>query len=155
MDITPTHPYGSEFEHSRRKRMVGKKGGSSKTPASSGVDDSYIVFSNAKDNGKAKKVESQGGSSKNSVSKGATSITAPKILETREKSSKSGPGQNATDEGPSKKPIVKPEPTWTAWLPVQTLSDYCIKTKQWMKPEYTMVGYFYSDYGIMTNIGAE
>ena len=119
--------------------MAGKKGGSSKTPASSGVDDSYIVFSNAKGNGKVKKVESQGSSSRNGVSKGATSITAQKTSETKEKTSKRGPSQNATDEGPSKKPIVKAEPTWTAWLPVQTLADYCIETKQWMKPEYTMV----------------
>ena len=121
--------------------MVRKKGGSSKTPASSGVDDSYIVFSNAKDNSKAKNVESKGSSSKPGLSKEAGQISQTKP-QSKDNSSKTGASQAKPDEAP-KKPSVKTligGPSWTGPLPVTVFNKHCIVKKGWETPEYTMVG---------------
>ena len=99
----------------------GKRGGGSKKapdkPATN-ADDSFIVFSNAKDDVKAKREESKGLSSKN--------------------------GMNAlhpAGEDAPKKPDTRKligGASWTGKLPVNILSEHCQKQK-WEKPEYTMV----------------
>ena len=99
----------------------GKRGGSSKkTPAkpTSNADDSYIVFSNAKDDAKAKKTESKGSTDKNGVN-------------TDE------PGAEDVPKRPDTRKLIGGA-SWTGKLPVNMLAEHCQKQK-WGKPEYTMV----------------
>ena len=108
--------------------MVGqgqRRGGSKKTPAkpTTDSDDSFIVFSNSKDNVKAKKEGLQGatGSSQNGVSASQPGGSdAPKKQDTRK---------------------LIGGASWTGKLPVNLLSEHCQKQK-WEKPEYTMVRLF-------------
>lgn len=102
------------------KRGGGSSSSSKKAPAKPAADaeDSYIVFSNAKDDGKAKKTESKGSSSKNGVTS-----TQPA-------------GEDAPKKPDTRKLIGGA--SWTGKLPVNMLSEHCQKQK-WEKPEYTMV----------------
>jgi hypothetical protein len=94
----------------------GGHGANKSSPASTGADDSFIVFSNSDKEPKPKK---------STASAAGTS------------------GQNGPDllgEAP-KRPDVKKligGASWTGKLPVNMLSEHCQKQK-WEKPEYTMV----------------
>ncbi|MCJ1281605.1 hypothetical protein MMC26_000925 [Xylographa opegraphella] len=100
----------------------GKRGankGSKKTAASQtqNTEDSYIVFSNAKDEAKNKKASSKASASKDGVAPNpATGEDVPKKPDTRE---------------------LIGGASWTGKLPVNILSEHCQKQK-WEKPEYTM-----------------
>ncbi|KFY48682.1 hypothetical protein V495_01101 [Pseudogymnoascus sp. VKM F-4514 (FW-929)] len=94
----------------------GAGGGAKKTTpaATTGPDDSFIVFSNSDKEPKAKKTNAQAGPS---------GATGPDIL----------------GEAP-KRPDVKKligGASWTGKLPVNMLSEHCQK-QRWEKPEYTM-----------------
>ena len=107
---------------------MGKKGGSSKpggaskpstNSATTGIDDSYIVFTNSKGKTKAEKAA--------------------------ENAAKEEPGPAAAANDPSVDTVKKPTAkqlvggaSWTGKLPVNILAEHCQKQK-WEKPEYTMV----------------
>lgn len=95
--------------------------GSKKAPPKSATDgdDSYIVFSNAKDDKKVKKAED-----KASASKDGSNTTRPA-------------GEDAPKRPDTRKLIGGA--SWTGKLPVNMLSEHCQK-QRWEKPEYTMVG---------------
>ena len=95
-------------------------GGPKKSSAipTSNTDDSYIVFSNAKDDAKGKKAESKATASKDAVT-----------------------STQAVREDVPKKPDTRKligGASWTGKLPVNILSEHCQK-QRWEKPEYTMV----------------
>ena len=99
---------------SRGGASSSKKPGKPAASASKESDDSYIVFSNSKDDGKSK------GKAKKS------------------------PEAKAVDGEPPKEEVKKPDTktliggaSWTGKLPVNMLSEHCQKQK-WDKPEYTM-----------------
>ncbi|KAI9695708.1 MAG: hypothetical protein M1836_006074 [Candelina mexicana] len=99
----------------------GGKSKNARTPSTSNADDSFIVFSNAKD--KPKNVNSYSGPPK---AKATTNDT-------------NGNGPNAPEEAP-KRPDTRKligGASWTGKLPVNMLSEHCQKQK-WEKPEYTM-----------------
>ena len=87
-------------------------------PATNG-DDSYIVFSNAKDDKKIKQT-----AAKASASKDGSNSTQPA-------------GEDAPKRPDTRKVIGGA--SWTGKLPVNMLSEHCQK-QRWEKPEYTMVG---------------
>ena len=103
----------------------GKPGGSGAakkpSPATTGGDDSFIVFSNSDKDPKPKRqIPSNGGAS----AAGPSGQDGPALL----------------GEAP-KRPDVKTligGASWTGKLPVNMLSEHCQKQK-WEKPEYTMV----------------
>jgi ATP-dependent RNA helicase DHX57 len=96
----------------------GGGGGKKPTPAPSGADDSFIVFSNSDKEPKPKRTAASGDGG-------------------------AGPsGSNGLDVAgdPPKRPDVKKligGASWTGKLPVNMLSEHCQKQK-WDKPEYTM-----------------
>ena len=96
-------------------------GGASKklsaTP-SKDADDGYIVFSNAKDDGKSKKT-------------GANTSTGNNTSNTAQLSA-----SNAAAK-PDIRTLIGGA-SWTGKLPVNLLSEHCQK-QRWEKPEYTMV----------------
>jgi ATP-dependent RNA helicase DHX57 len=102
-------------------------GGSAKnpTPAATGPDDSFIVFSNSDKEPKPKKpTNSNDGSGK----AGPSGSDGPALA----------------GEAP-KQPDVKKligGASWTGKLPVNMLSEHCQKQK-WERPEYTMVVYWF------------
>ncbi|MCJ1391589.1 hypothetical protein MMC18_004453 [Xylographa bjoerkii] len=99
----------------------GKRGGSggskkSAVPQPQNTNDSYIVFSNAKDDAKNNKASLKASLSKDGVT-----------------------GNPPTGEDVPKKPDTKKligGPSWTGKLPVNILSEHCQK-QRWEKPEYT------------------
>ena len=95
-------------------------GGPKKSSAipTSNTDDSYIVFSNAKDDAKGKKPESKAAGSKDAVMSTQT------------------PGEDVPKKPDTRKLIGGA--SWTGKLPVNILSEHCQK-QRWEKPEYTMV----------------
>ena len=97
----------------------GGGGGSKKTPIPQleSLDDSYIVFSNAKGDAKSKKASSNAFTSKDGVIGNPTVEDVPKKPDTRK---------------------LIGGASWTGKLPVNLLSEHCQKQK-WQKPEYTMV----------------
>ncbi len=98
-----------------KKKQVG---GSSKQPVPN-PDESFIVFSNAKD-----KPEPKNGSGP------------------RKDQSTANGGQPAADGETIKRPDTRKligGASWTGKLPVNMLAEHCQKQK-WEKPEYTMVG---------------
>ena len=110
-----------------KKGQASRGGGGGKpkpapTPATSNADDSFIVFSNAKDKPKN---------------------TTPGQVAPKEKAVANGVnenGPNAPDEAP-KRPDTRKligGASWTGKLPVNMLLEHCQKQK-WEKPEYTMV----------------
>jgi ATP-dependent RNA helicase DHX57 len=95
----------------------GAGGGAKKpSPATTGGDDSFIVFSN--------------------------SDKEPRPKRTPNAAGEGGPsGPDLLGEAP-KRPDVKKiigGASWTGKLPVNMLSEHCQK-QRWEKPEYTMVG---------------
>ena len=102
----------------------GNRGGNPKKPApkpiTSNEDDSYIVFGNGKNDGKAKKAETRDVAGQNGV----------KTI--------NGPGEDAPKK-PDTRTLIGGA-SWTGKLPVNMLSEHCQK-QRWQKPEYTMVGY--------------
>ncbi|MCJ1404279.1 hypothetical protein MMC11_007504 [Xylographa trunciseda] len=100
----------------------GKRGGSggskkTTTPQPQETGESYIVFSNAKDDAKNKKASSKASTSKDGVT-----------------------GKPPTGEDVPKKPDTRKligGASWTGKLPVNILSEHCQK-QRWEKPEYTM-----------------
>ena len=101
----------------------GGNGGSKKTATpqtqTQSTEDSYIVFSNAKDEAKNKKASSKASASKDGVAENlAIGEDVPKKPDTRK---------------------LIGGASWTGKLPVNLLSEHCQKQK-WEKPEYTMVG---------------
>ena len=103
----------------------GKRGGGTKKTSSkpaTDADDSYIVFSNSKDNPKTKKSDTKALTSKNGVN-----TTQP------------------IAEDASKKPSIKQligGPSWTGPLPLDILHKHCIREK-WQKPQYTWVSFIH------------
>ena len=98
----------------------GRSGGSKKTavPHIQNTEDSYIVFSNAKDEAKGKKASSKPPASKDGII-----------------------GTSAGGQDVPKKPDTRKligGASWTGKLPVNILSEHCQK-QRWEKPEYTMV----------------
>ena len=99
----------------------GGAGAKKPSPATTGGDDSFIVFSNSDKDPKPKKT---------APSNDGSSAAGP--------SSQDGPA--LAGEAP-KRPDVKKligGASWTGKLPVNMLSEHCQKQK-WEKPEYTMV----------------
>ena len=102
----------------------GKRGGGgaskkgSTTPAQN-TEDSYIVFSNAKDDPKGKKKADP----KASTSKDGVNANSPN-------------GEDAPKKPDTRKLIGGA--SWTGKLPMTLLSEHSQKQK-WVKPEYTMV----------------
>jgi ATP-dependent RNA helicase DHX57 len=100
----------------------GGGGGAKKpSPATTGADDSFIVFSNSDKDPKPKRPANNDS---------GTSAAGP--------SDQDGPA--LAGEAP-KRPDVKKligGASWTGKLPVNMLSEHCQKQK-WEKPEYTMV----------------
>lgn len=99
----------------------GNRGGVSKKPppkSATDGEDSYIVFSNAKDDKKVNKAEE-----KASASKDGSNSTQPA-------------GEDAPKRPDTRKLIGGA--SWTGKLPVNIFSEHCQKQK-WEKPEYTMV----------------
>lgn len=100
----------------------GNRGGGSKKPppkSATDGDDSYIVFSNAKDDKKSKKAEDKAPAGKDGSN-----------------------GTHPTGEDAPKRPDTRKligGASWTGKLPVNMLSEHCQK-QRWEKPEYTMVG---------------
>ena len=87
-------------------------------PPNKDAEDSYIVFSNAKDDGKAKKTDPKTPTGKNENSAAQlTGVDVPKKPDTRK---------------------LIGGASWTGKLPVNMLSEHCQK-QRWEKPEYTMV----------------
>ena len=104
----------------------GNRGGGSKKPppkSATDGDDSYIVFSNAKDDKKVKKAEAKDPNSKD----GSTSTQAA--------------GED-TPKRPDTRKLIGGA-SWTGKLPVNMLSEHCQK-QRWEKPEYTMAGLFHA-----------
>jgi ATP-dependent RNA helicase DHX57 len=97
----------------------GKPGGGSKkpSPATTGADDSFIIFSNSDKEPKPRKPA-------------ASSEAGP--------AGKDGPA--LAGEAPQRPDVKKliGGASWTGKLPVNMLSEHCQKQK-WEKPEYTMV----------------
>ncbi len=100
----------------------GAGGGAKKpSPATTGVDDSFIVFSNSDKEPKPRKP---------ATGNGGSSAPASSVQD----------GPALAGEAP-KRPDVKKligGASWTGKLPVNLLSEHCQKQK-WEKPEYTMV----------------
>lgn len=102
-------------------KKAGNRGGSSKKTApvsTSNEDTSYIIFSDAESEKKAKKSNQ-------------ADPTPPT----------SGANDAASAENAQKKPDTRKligGASWTGKLPVNMLSEHCQKQK-WAKPEYTMV----------------
>ena len=105
-----------------RAGKPGGGGGAKKpSPATTGVDDSFIVFSNSDKDPKPKKQPPSNGDSSTA---GASGLD----------------GHALAGEAP-KRPDVKKligGASWTGKLPVNMLSEHCQKQK-WEKPDYTMV----------------
>ena len=108
----------------------GKRGGgpssknSPKSTAVSNTDDSYIVFSNGKDD---PNVKSRSTDHKPPVDKGTV-------------------GAKPSGEDAPKKPDTRTligGASWTGKLPVNLLSEHCQKHR-WEKPEYSMVSSCYN-----------
>lgn len=101
----------------------GSGGGVKKpSPATTGADDSFIVFSNSDKDPKPKR---QTNSNDGPSVAGSSGLDGPALA-----------GEAA------KRPDVKKligGASWTGKLPVNMLSEHCQKQK-WDKPEYTMVG---------------
>ena len=96
-----------------------KHGGGAASQPTTNADDSFIVFSNAKDKPETRDA---------SVSR-------------KEQSAPNGAAQAAAGEAP-KRPDTKTligGASWTGKLPVNMLAEHCQK-QRWEKPEYTMVG---------------
>lgn len=101
----------------KRDGSGGSKKGST-TPAQN-AEDSYIVFSNAKDDAKGKKkAEPTASTSKDGVNTAS-------------------PNGEDTPKRPDTRKLIGGA-SWTGKLPVNMLSEHCQKQK-WEKPEYTMV----------------
>ena len=100
----------------------GSGGGVKKaTPAVTGADDSFIVFSNSDKDPKPKKtVGSNGGPS----AAGSSGLEGPALA-------------GEAPQRPDVKKLIGGA-SWTGKLPVNMLSEHCQKQK-WEKPEYTMV----------------
>ena len=100
----------------------GGGGGSSKqasTNPAQNAEDSYIVFSSAKDDAKGKKkADTKASTSKDEVNKAPLN------------------GED-TPKRPDTRKLIGGA-SWTGKLPVTLLSEHCQKQK-WQKPEYTMV----------------
>jgi ATP-dependent RNA helicase DHX57 len=98
----------------------GGAGAKKPSPATTGADDSFIVFSNSDKDPKPRKPANNGPSS------------------TSGSSGQSGPG--LAGEAPQRLDVKKliGGASWTGKLPVNMLSEHCQKQK-WEKPEYTMV----------------
>jgi hypothetical protein len=99
----------------------GGGGGSKKVAAANAAnpEESFIVFTNAKDGDKGKQPASKASTDKNGATSGAANEeNAPKRPDTRK---------------------LIGGASWTGKLPVNMLSEHCQKQK-WDKPEYTMVG---------------
>lgn len=100
----------------------GSGGGVKKaTPAASGQDDSFIVFSNSDKEPKAKKAARSDGDSGQPA---ASTANGPALA-------------GEALQRPDVKKIIGGA-SWTGKLPVNMLSEHCQKQK-WEKPEYTMV----------------
>ena len=102
-------------------KRSGGGGGSKKgstTPAQS-AEDSYIAFSNGKDDAKGKKKADP----KAPTGKDGVNTVSPN-------------GEDAPKKPDTRKLIGGA--SWTGKLPVNMLSEHCQKQK-WEKPEYTMV----------------
>jgi ATP-dependent RNA helicase DHX57 len=103
----------------------GGGGGAKKpSPATPGVDDSFIVFSNSDKDPKPKK---PGNSNASSSAAGPSDPSGPNLL----------------GEAPKRLDVKKliGGASWTGKLPVNMLSEHCQKQK-WEKPDYTMVRCF-------------
>ncbi|KAI9816876.1 MAG: hypothetical protein M1827_001521 [Pycnora praestabilis] len=115
-----------------KKGEATRGGGGSKKPAATAVtnpEESFIVFSNAKDKPKAAKAE---------VDTSEEKIGAKGSTHSKSKTAGEG-GQSGPDEAP-KRPDTRKligGASWTGKLPVNMLSEHCQKQK-WEKPEYTM-----------------
>lgn len=97
-----------------------KQGGGASNRPPTNTDDSYIVFSNAKDKPESKDAgkERKEQSAANGAQHGA-----------------SGEAQKRADTR-----TLIGGASWTGKLPVNMLAEHCQK-QRWEKPEYTMVGF--------------
>jgi len=103
------------------KKRQGGGGGSKQPPIN--AEESYIIFSNAKDKPKSREASGPG----------------------KEQSGANG-SQQAAPEEVAKKPDTRTligGPSWTGKLPVNMLAEHCQK-QRWEKPEYTMVRPFWA-----------